>query len=149
MQGLGHTSDITTEQLETLIEAAQKRLAAIQPAAVQFHRPVIRPEAIVLPALPPTEADRVRTALRAAIADTLGPDAVPERPDGFQPHVTVAYSSSTQPAEKITDAIESIATSPAEVPIKTASLIELHRDQKMYEWRTIAALPVAEASAQP
>jgi 2'-5' RNA ligase len=146
MQGVGHAADFTVEQLQTLAESAQTRLAAIPTPTVQFHRLVVRPEAIVLPALPPPAVDRVRTAIREAIADALGAEAVPERPDGFQPHISVTYSSDTQPAEKITHAIEFITSDPIEVPIKTASLIELHRDRRMYEWRTIADLAIGQSA---
>ncbi|GAB3922129.1 hypothetical protein GCM10029976_010160 [Kribbella albertanoniae] len=142
MQGVGHTADVTTDQVGILIAAAQARLAALAPATVEFHRPVIRPEAIVLPALPPTEIDRIRTAVRASIADALGPDSVPDRADGFQPHVTLAYSSSSQPAEAITSAIESISSEPVQISVPTATLIELHRDSRMYEWHTVAEVPI-------
>ncbi|TDD58020.1 2'-5' RNA ligase family protein [Kribbella antibiotica] len=142
MQGVGHAADITTDQIDSLLSAAQARLAALNPVTVEFHRPVIRPEAIVLPALPPAEVDRIRTAVRASIADVLGPDAVPDQADGFQPHVTLAYSSSAQSADTIESAIESISSEPVEVSIPTASLIELHRDNRMYEWHTIAEVPI-------
>lgn len=142
MQGVGHTADIAPDQLDTLIATAQTKLAALDPVKVGFHRPVIRPEAIALPALPPTEADRIRTAVREAIADALGPDAVPDRADGFQPHVTVAYSSGAQPAGAITAGLESISTAPVDVQIRAISLIELHRDNRMYEWQTVAEAPI-------
>ncbi|GAA1719347.1 hypothetical protein GCM10009745_80420 [Kribbella yunnanensis] len=148
MQGVGHTADITTDEINILLAAAQTRLAALDPVTVAFHRPVIRPEAIVLPALPPAEIDRIRDAVRAAIADTLGPGSVPDEAHGFQPHVTLAYSSSSQSADVIKSAIESIASEPVEVSIPTVSLIELHRDNRMYEWHTIAEVPIgSEASS--
>jgi 2'-5' RNA ligase len=147
MQGVGHTADITTDQINNLLSAAQARLTALDPVTVQFHHPVIRPEAIVLPALPPAEVDRIRVAVRASIADALGPDSVPDPADGFQPHVTLAYSSSSQSANTIESAIDSISSEPVEVSISSASLIELHRDDRMYEWHTIAEVPIGSETS--
>jgi 2'-5' RNA ligase len=98
---------------------------------------------------PPAEIDRIRTAIREAIADALGPDSVADQADGFQPHVTLAYSSSMQAADAITLAIESTSTEPVEISIPAVSLIELHRDNRMYQWRTIAEAPIGASTPVP
>ena len=142
MQGVGHVEEVDRETVEAVVDGVRERLAELPSVRVEFQRPVIRPEAVVLPALPPVAVERVRTAIRAGMADRI---AVPEEAQGFQPHVTVAYSSSAQPAAEVAMALSTVAVSAVACAISTASLIELHRDRRMYEWRTIAELPIGRS----
>ena len=138
MQGVGHVEEIDINAIEGIVTSAQRRLADLGSISVQFHRPVIRPEAIALPALPPAAVDQIRSAIRAAIADHLGADEVPDNADGFQPHVTIAYSAGVQPARSVEAALAAVEPPAVTTAVPQASLIELHRDRRMYEWRTIA-----------
>lgn len=138
MQGVGHVEDIDANTLEGIVASAQRRLADLDSISVDFHRPVIRPEAIALPAIPPAAVDQIRATVRAAITDHLGPDAVPDNAQGFQPHVTLAYSAAVQSARDAESALATIQPPAVTTVIPCASLIEMHRDRRMYEWRTIA-----------
>jgi 2'-5' RNA ligase len=84
----------------------------------------------------------IRRAVRAAIGNTFGAGAVPERATGYQPHVSMAYVNSEQPAQAALDAVQRTAADSIEVRIDAVSLIELHRDNRMYEWRTIETVPL-------
>jgi hypothetical protein len=59
---------------------------------------------------------------------------------------TLAYSSSSQPPDTIASALEGVPTDPVEASIQAASLIELHRDNRMYEWRTIAQAAIGAST---
>lgn len=144
MQGVGHVEDVTPAQCRGLLEAARHELAGIGPLSAQFHKPVIRPEAIALPAMPPANVDRIRRAVRTAIAAALGPARLTEHADGFQPHVTVAYSTTTQSAGPYASLLEAVDVRPVDIAIGAMSLIEMHRDHRMYEWQTVGTAQITD-----
>ncbi|MCA1672128.1 MAG: 2'-5' RNA ligase family protein, partial [Actinobacteria bacterium] len=78
----------------------------------------------------------LRAVIRAAIAD-VGPDRVPEEADGFRPHVSLAYSNTTGPAEPIVERLTARPVTSAEITVHTA-LIDLNRDRRAYEWVDVA-----------
>lgn len=147
MQGVGHVQDVTDDQVAALLDAARRRLGELAPVDVRFHRPVIRPEAVALPPQPVTPIQEVRRVVRAAIGDTYGAGAVPERANGYQPHISIAYVSTDQPAEAALAAIERVDADPVDATIDSVSLIEMHRDNRMYEWRTVETIPFGAARA--
>lgn len=66
--------------------------------------------------------------------------------EGFQPHVGLAYVNRDQAASEVVEAIDSSGDpEPSNVTIPHVGLIEMHRDNRMYEWRTVAALSLAGA----
>lgn len=54
--------------------------------------------------------------------------------------------SSEQPAGEVLRAIERVDAKPARVAIPAVSLIEMHRDRNMYEWRTLEMVLTGHAS---
>ena len=103
MQGIGFVDEVDDHQVEQLVRAAQRRLAALPAAEVTFHRLLLRPEAIVLPASPPEHVLAIRDAIRSAFDDTRLGDA-PGARDGLLPHISLAYVNRDGPAEPITAA---------------------------------------------
>jgi 2'-5' RNA ligase len=146
MQGVGFVEDVTADQVDALLRAARTRLGELDPVKARFHRPVIRPEAIALPPDPVVPVQEIRHRVRAAIGDVFGPDAVPDSADGYQPHISLAYVSTPQPASNTLDAINRVTTDPADLTINAVSLIEMHRDNRMYEWRTVEAVPLGHSA---
>lgn len=144
MQGIGFVQAVTDQQLAALLDSARTRLADADPVTVTFHRPVIRPEAIALPPAPLEPIQQLRTTVRLAIADAFGATNVPDSADGYQPHVSLAYVSSEQPADTTRDAIDRADVEPIQVAIPTVSLIKMHRDNRMYEWQTVEAVPIGQ-----
>jgi hypothetical protein len=137
MQGVGFTDEVPDAELDSVAAAITMRLARTPAPVVSFHKPVIRPEAIYLPAQPAEPLATVRTQIRSAIADALSPGRVPEQREqlaGFRPHVSLAYSNCDQPAEPIAQALAAVTAEPVATSVTHASLLVFHRDQRMYEW---------------
>ncbi len=137
MQGVGFLDELDYDHVAELERAIRQKLSRTPMPVVTFHRPVVRPEAIYLPALPPEPITAVRNAVRAAIGDVLGADnveLVPEHVQGYRPHVSVAYSNTAQSAKPIAAALAQVITTPVKVALDHASLLEFHRDNRMYEW---------------
>lgn len=137
MQGIGFLDDLSDDRVAELDRAIRQKLAQTPTPVVTFHRPVVRPEAIYLPALPSEPVAAVRNAVRAVIGDVLGPDSVelaPEHVQGYRPHVSIAYSNTAQPAEPIAAALAQVEAAPVKVALHQVALLEFHRDNRMYEW---------------
>jgi 2'-5' RNA ligase len=140
MQGVGFTDEVSDADVDRITEAVRHRLSALQPAQLTFHRPVLLPEAT---ALAPTPADPIHTlrgAIREAIGDVWGMGAVPEADDGFRAHVSVGYINAPGLARPISDTLARVVAEPATITVNTASLIVLNRDERIYRWRTRAAI---------
>jgi 2'-5' RNA ligase len=144
MQGVGTVQDVPKHTLDHIVTATRERFAMLRPIEVRFHKPVVRPEAIALPPTPVEPVQRLRAAIREAMAQVLDHDGVPEAADGFQPHISLAYVSADQPAAPIIEQLNAVYAIPVQITVRTAALIELNRDNRMYEWRTVAAVPIGE-----
>ncbi len=138
MQGLGFAQDVV--DVAAIVDAARVRLAEIPAFDVSFDRPAVTPEAIRWEAAPGEPVAAVRTAIREAIAD-VWPE-VPEKADGFGPHISIAYSGSDGPAAPVLAAIAAAPSAPATARITHADLILLNRDHRMYEWEPVASVPL-------
>jgi hypothetical protein len=139
-QGVGFTDTVTDADIATIIAAARNRLAPVEPPAVTVGPARVASEGIAFPVLPAGALTPLRTALRSAIADVWSPDTVPEAAD-WSPHVSVAYSRVSGPDDAYEAALHGEADT-EEVTIRSAQLIVLGRDNHMYEWTTMADVPL-------
>jgi 2'-5' RNA ligase len=145
MQGIGFVDDLDGDQVAELDRKIRERLAQVPPPVVTFHRPVVRTEAVYLPALPAEPVAAVRNAVRAVIGDVLGPDnaeLVPEHVQRFRPHVSIAYSNTAHPGEPVAAALGRVEAAPVTVALQHVELMEFHRDNRMYEWTRSDQVPI-------
>lgn len=140
MQGLGFADEVSTKDVEAVVDAARSRLAELPAFDVTIDRPTVTPEAIRWEAAPGEPVAAVRLAIRAAIADVW--PLVPEREDGFGPHISIAYSNADVPAAPALGAVAAAPSAPATARISSAELILLGRDRQMYEWEPLATVPL-------
>lgn len=142
MQGIGFTDETTDETLAVIIQEAGMLLAQQLAVKVQFGDIVVADEAIVMPAIPAGAVQRLRDTTRTAIARAIEENQVPEDPNRYRPHVSVAYLTTDGPAEPYVRAAEEIRPEPVTVRIDHVNIIEMHRDRQMYEWSVVARLPL-------
>lgn len=135
MQGLGFTDEVPQADAHAIAHAASELLADIPTPTLVFDRPVIRPEAIAFTPQPASAVHTIRTRIRQAIAQVWGADHVPENPDGYQPHLSLAYVNTPGPATAVRSALDTTTTTPATATITTASLITLERTGHLYRWQ--------------
>lgn len=136
MQGIGFVGETKEQDVHAIVDAAHRRLAAIQAFDLQIGPEVLDPEAVLLQAHPDGLVRAVRNAIRGAIGDVVG--KVPEKGEGFIPHVSVAYSAEDGPAEPIAQVLDGLTLAPAQARISSAELIVIHRDNQIYEWEPFA-----------
>ncbi|WP_369696823.1 2'-5' RNA ligase family protein [Streptomyces sp. XD-27] len=140
MQGLGFIDEVDERDVQAIAAAAQRRLADLPALELTLTDVIVTPEAVLAPAQPTDAVTAVRETIRSAIAEVW--PTVPEAPDGFRPHVSIAYSNSEAPAEPVYQALSTVNTAPATARITAADLIVIHRDQRMYEWEPYAHAPM-------
>ncbi|MFF3399701.1 2'-5' RNA ligase family protein [Streptomyces sp. NPDC002659] len=136
MQGIGFVGEVDEKDVASIAEAAKRRLAEVPPFDVVLGTPVVDPEAILVPVRPDAPVRAVRDAIRAAIGDVL--PEVPERAEGFTPHVSVGYSNGTGAAAPFVEAVAAADIAQAHARITHAELIVINRDNRMYEWESRA-----------
>ncbi|WP_262387258.1 2'-5' RNA ligase family protein [Streptomyces sp. TRM49041] len=140
LQGLGFTDEVADKDRDAVVDAATARLRSSGAFELALHRPEITPEAIRWEAQPAEPVSAVRDAVRAAIGDVWS--QVPEKPDGFAPHVTIAYSNSDGPDGPARKALDSVDAAPVLARVRAVELIVLNRDKRMYQWETLARVPL-------
>lgn len=151
-QGIGFADEISPADLADVTAAVQERLRDLEPPIATFHRATIRPEAVLLKANPQGPLYQLRLALYDAIASVLGPAKFSEPRPGprqFTPHVSAAYVSGDGPAEPIAQAISHLDPEPVTTTFRTVSLLEFHRDRRMYEWTHATPLPIGRSADEP
>jgi 2'-5' RNA ligase len=143
LQGLGHSRELDGAEVDQVCAAVSARLAELPPLTAHFDRAVVFREAVALVPQEPEPFTRVRNAIRAAIAEVRGEAS--ESPDGFRAHATLAYANGRGDRVAIRQALDTVSGT-ARAAFGHVDLIELHRDNGMYEWaawRSVALGPQA------
>jgi 2'-5' RNA ligase len=140
MQGVGFTDEVTDADIGRIIEASRERAAPVVPPKVTVGPARTASEGVAFGVGPSEPLAVLRGALRAAIADVWGFGRVPESED-FTPHISVAYSNLTGPGD-VYDAALAGEDGTADLVVDAAQLIVLGRDERMYEWTTLADVPL-------
>jgi len=140
-QGVGFTDEVTDTDLSAIIVAARARLAKASPFVVTLAPPRVASEGIACGVGPDRALTPARDALRAAIGEVWGSGLVPEGPE-WSPHVSIAYASADRPGDAFEAALDGLGG--ASAAVSAVDLIRLSRDQRAYEWETVARLPLGE-----
>jgi hypothetical protein len=139
-QDVGFTDEITDAELAAIIGAVSARLAVVEPIPVTIGPARVASEGIVCWVAPDNALTPMRDAIRAAIADVWGLQRVPDGP-AWAPHVSIAYSSADGPADPFEAALDG-EDAVACMTVDAVTLIRLGRDRHVYEWETLASVPL-------
>ena len=137
-QGLAFTDEISDDEVSAVVSAARDRVKELPPVPAVVGPARVTPEALLMDVSPVRELAAVRDGIRAAITAVRG--EVPEGEE-WTPHVSVAYSSGTGDTAPYITALAQEDT--ASCLISSVELIKLNRDNRMYEWETIARVPLS------
>jgi 2'-5' RNA ligase len=144
MQGLAFMDDISPEEVASVVKTTRAALRDIEPFTLVFNRPLIRPEALVLVPEDVQPLNDLRDAVRSAIEKALGQGVIELGSTDFQPHVSFAYVNADRAAADVLARLNDTPSTTAEFPVDTVPLIEVHRDNRMYEWRLIDSIRLGE-----
>ena len=141
----GFAEEFTEDEVGDMVERARQLLAGIPPITVTLGRILYHPEAIVFALRPGAALDPVFKAVRAAthLAATGEETA---RSQAWTPHVTVAYSTSVQPAGPIIAALGRELPS-CQVTISRIDLVVQEGSERLWNWRSIAEVPFGGLSS--
>ncbi|GAA3362267.1 2'-5' RNA ligase family protein [Saccharopolyspora gregorii] len=142
VQEVGFTDEVPPERTDELVAAAGERLAGFNPLALAFHRAVVLPESLSLPAEPQTSLWDLRERLRAATADVLGAEQLPAEPEEVDRHISLAFSTTEGPAIFAVATLGGTDVDPTTAKSSAVSLVRLNRDHSCSEWETIAQVPL-------
>lgn len=140
VQGIGFTDEVSEREIVDIADSARKRLSNQRPVSLTVGPATVDPEAIMFEVTPTDALSPVRSAIRAAISDVRGAAEVPESEE-WTPHISLAYSNSSDVAAPYVAAVDSVSSPPVTLTVSKVHLIELNRDARLYQWTTKAEVP--------
>jgi len=142
MRGIGFIEEIDAGDVVRIVAAVCRRCAALAPVRLTLGPAVLQEEGVWLRVAPSAAARRVRAAVRAGIAEVWGVAGVPEAAGDYTPHVSLAYSDTDGPDEPYAAALAAAGQRSATVEIGAVQAISLGRDTHLYQWATVATVPL-------
>ncbi|HEX9542715.1 MAG TPA: 2'-5' RNA ligase family protein [Streptosporangiaceae bacterium] len=136
---VGFAEDFTATEIDDMIARARQLLSEIPSIKIVFGKVLYHPEGIVLGIRPDNALSPVFEAVRSATRIATGGDGITER-QPWTPHVTLAYSTSVQPASPIIAALGRELPS-CQVTINRINLIVQEGAERLWNWRSIAEVP--------
>ncbi|HUJ06670.1 MAG TPA: 2'-5' RNA ligase family protein [Streptosporangiaceae bacterium] len=137
---VGFADETDQSAVDAMVGQARALLAAVRPVRVSLGRVFYHPEAVVLPVEPLRALDPVLDAVTAACA-AAGLDGQPDtRP--WLPHVSVAYANTCAPAAPVIAALGR-RLPPAQVTVRSVSLVAQTQVGRSWQWRPVAEVPLA------
>jgi 2'-5' RNA ligase len=143
----GPAAAFSPNQLRQMTDSATDLLAETPPAAVTLGQVLYHPEAIVLGVSPTETLTAIYDAARSATHHVTGEQAPHDNPAHWLPHITVCYSTSSQPAKPIVEALGTRLPR-CDIDIGALSLIVQHGPERAWDWSIISTIRLAR-SAQP
>jgi len=136
----GPADQYTDQQMQHMIRTAAVQLADLPPARVSLGKILYHPEAIMLAVTPTNTLAPLRTAAVNATEQATGQDIPAE--ESWTPHVTLAYSTASQPAQPIIDTL-GMRLPTAQVLIGTLSLVVQDGPERTWNWSTVGTIRLA------
>jgi hypothetical protein len=148
IQGVGWSDELTDAQRRAVVQCATEGMSDMREREIQLGPPIVKGEALVLPAMPTGFLQRIRNRLRSAIEEALGQPAwnAAEQAHGFQPHLSFAYARCDRDATPYTAALDEVSPASVQIPVREIALIRQDRQlgpHWRYVWNELARIPLA------
>ena len=141
LAAFGSSADVTEDCVRQAINAAHRHIAVLGSLELSFSSAVVFAESVVLCPDDSPGLRGLRSALQESVRQVRGSGA-PVDLDAFVPHVSVAYASGPAPSADVSVALES-ADLPDVGPVHpTLTLVDMHREGRLYRWRPVSAFPL-------
>ena len=135
-------------ELHGLTDALTRELGRIEPPTVSFRYLTVHPEAIYLKAHPAEALYPLRARMYRAVVSAIGANSSAEdmpTPTQFVPHVSIAYVNADGQAQPVVRTLQAVRTTTVTATFRKASLLEFHRDHRMYEWTSATPITIGSA----
>lgn len=135
----GSASEFTRDQIEEMAVAASRLLANVPPISVTVGKILYHPEAIMLAAEPGDALAPVLNAVREATREVTGSSGMDGNKLPWRPHITIAYSTSRQPAGPIVTELGS-SLPRRKVQINSVSVVNQIGAERTWDWHPEATV---------
>ncbi|MGH3885255.1 MAG: 2'-5' RNA ligase family protein [Pseudonocardiaceae bacterium] len=146
IQRVAFTDELPASTLPAVVATGRQRCRDVAPFRLRIGWLAGSAGAIRFTALPVTPVVEVRamTAIPSPTVDI--PDHIPTcATEKFWPHVSIAYSHTTQPTAPVITQIEALRHLPsAEVLVTSVALVELRREGRVYRWEVVGRVGLGE-----
>lgn len=139
IQRVAFTDELLASSLQTVVATVRQRCRDVAPFRLRIGWLAGSTGAVRFTALPVTPVVEVRamSAMPGPKVDTPG-HILPDAAEKFWPHVSIAYSNTTQPTAPVATQIEALRhLPPAEVLVTSVALVELWREGRVYLWEEL------------
>jgi 2'-5' RNA ligase len=134
---VGSTDEIARDQMSAMVSEAQQRLGDVDPISVTLGKVLYHPEAVMLLVRPGEALQPILGAAQSATQNVVGrPRSVNEPFPSWIPHVTVAYSTTEQPAEPIYSALGK-SVPERQVLIDSLTLVIQWGPERLWDWEPV------------
>ena len=136
----GPANKISDQAMNEMLTIAQRSISSAEPITIELSRIVYHPEAIALAAEPAEALNPIRDAALKATHAVTGHNGTEDRSSPtWSPHVTLCYSTSTQPAEPIIAALGK-RSADCRVTIDAFSLVVQRGPEWLWKWSTVGTV---------
>jgi hypothetical protein len=123
-------------------DEATDLLASTPAAAVTLGQVLYHPEAIRLGVTPAERLTAIHDAARSAAHQVTGAHPPDGQPARWRPHITICYSTSSQPAKPIIDALGTRLPG-CDIDINALSLVIQHGPERAWDWSIVSTIRLA------
>jgi 2'-5' RNA ligase len=138
----GLAEEFTSSNIEAMITHARRLLSENPSIEITLSKILYHPEAITVGAGPAGALDPLRKAIWQATIATTGRN---EKLGPWIPHITLAYSTTDQPASPIINALGRELPA-CDVTINSVCLVEQQGAERLWNWRILAEIQFGDAA---
>lgn len=139
----GPAADFSPDTLRQMTETAADLLASTPPATVTLGQVLYHPEAIMLGVTHAETLTAIYNTARSATHQVTGKRVPDGRPARWRPHITICYSTASQPAKPIIDALGTQLPG-RDIDISALSLVIQHGPERAWDWSIVSTIRLAK-----
>jgi 2'-5' RNA ligase len=140
----GSTDEFDQSAMGDMLRYARESLSHIAPTTVEIGRLLYHPEAVMLAVTPRHSLQPILDTAQAATRNVIGRDGVVSGRSGsdWTPHVTICYSTGSQPAEPIIAALGR-SLPMTEITVDALSLVVQRGAERLWDWHPVGTVSLA------
>lgn len=143
---VGSTEQVPRDHLPRLLDAARSALDGVSAPAVTLEHVLYHPEAIILAVEPVDTLRAIRRSIDSATSMVVGGKVDEGATAHWVPHMTVGYSTASQPADPI---IAALGTSiPARrLVVEAVTLVVQWGPERQWDWEPVGVIRLPQAAS--
>lgn len=142
--GVAFVEDVEPAALARLVDRVTAITAAEPAMEMVAGAPRARTDAVWMPVSTTPSVVPLRNSLEQAVVTCLGrrPHPLPLPPEGFQPHVSIAYANADAPlVDEVDDRLSGVDLAPVSFRASHLSLLRLRREAPRWSWDAEQRIP--------